>query len=326
MRNTTNDKTLQLNYIKRFRFLIKEYELVKQKRHPKFRFANDFYTFHNTNRQTFLKYYNRFHLSGSDIDLLPRKRGPRWKTRRPLPFVENKVNELRKRGINRYEISILLKPKLKQFTPSPSGVYNITKRYNLNKLTPKMKEEKRQIIKQKAGELAHIDCHYLAKDIVKGIDTRLFLIAILDDASRIVWVEIIDNIKSLTTMFSTMRILNYFQQAHSIRFQEILSDNGSEFGGKNLKRPEEHPFERMLMEMDIKHRYTRPYRPQTNGKIERFWKTIESDLLEDMTFDSLDHLQDELEQYLYYYNHERPHQGINGLSPIKQLEKCQRIT
>jgi len=321
MRNTTSDKTLTISYVKKFRFLIKEYELVKQKKHVHFKFVGDFYKFHNTNRQTFLKYYNRFYLGGSDSDLLPRKRGPKWKSRRPLPYIENKVNELRKTGTNRYEISFLLKPKLKQFTPSPSGVYNIIKRYNLNKLTPKMKEEKRKIIKQKAGELAHIDCHYLDKNIVNGVTERLFLIAIIDDTTRIVWVEIIPNIKSLTVMFSTMRILNYFQQTHNIQFKELLSDNGSEFGGKNLKTPKDHPFERMLIEMDIKHRYTRPYRPQTNGKVERFWKTIEADLLEDMFFDSIEHLQDELEQYLYYYNFERPHQGINGSSPIQFLQK-----
>jgi len=321
MRNTNNDKTLAINYVKKFRFLIKEYELVKKKKHSHFRFVNDFYKFHNTNRQTFLKYYNRFYLNGNDINLLPQKRGPKWKSRRPLPYIENKVNELRKQGINRYEISYLLKPKLKQFTPSPSGVYNITKRYNLNKLTPTMKKNNRKIIKQKAGELAHIDCHYLDKNIVNGITDRLFLIAIIDDATRIIWVEIIPNVKSLTAMFSTMRILNYFQRIHSIQFEELLSDNGVEFGGKNLKHPEDHPFERMLIEMNIKHRYTRPYRPQTNGKIERFWKTIETDLLEDMAFDSIEHLQNELEQYLYYYNNERPHQGINGDSPVKFLQK-----
>jgi hypothetical protein len=321
MRNTTTDRTLEINYIKRFRFLIKEYELVKKKKHTRFKFVADFYKFNNTNRQTFLKYYNRFYLSGSDNDLLPRKRGPRWKTRRPLPYIENKVNELRLSGLNRYEIAVLLKPKLKQFTPSPSGVYNIVKRYNLHKLNPKMKEEKRKIIKAKAGDLAHIDCHYLAKDIVDGVKERLFLIAIIDDATRIVWVEIIPDIKSLTTMFSTLRLLNYFQQAHNIQFKEILSDNGSEFGGKNLAHPKEHPFERMLIEMNIKHRYTRPYRPQTNGKVERFWKTIESDLLEDMIFDSMEHLENELSQYLYYYNHERPHQGINGMNPVQCLKK-----
>jgi len=319
MRSTTNDKTLEINYVKKFRFLIKEYELVKKKKHTQFRFVNDFYKFHNTNRQTFLKYYNRFSLNGNDLDLLPQKRGPKWKSRRPLPYIENKVIEFRQRGLNRYEIVSLLKPKLKHFTPSPSGVYNISKRFKLNRLSIKMKEEKRKIIKTKAGELAHIDCHYLAKDIVSNVKERLYLVAIIDDCTRLVWVEVMPNIKALTTMFATMRILNYFHQTHNIKFQEILSDNGVEFGGKNLKNPQYHPFERMLIEMDIKHRYTRPYRPQTNGKIERFWKTIESELLEDMIFDSMEHLQDELSQYIYYYNNERPHQGIDGQSPIKKL-------
>ncbi|MDO9399783.1 MAG: integrase core domain-containing protein, partial [bacterium] len=68
-------------------------------------------------------------------------------------------------------------------------------------------------------------------------------------------------------------------------------------------------------------RYTRPYRPQTNGKVERFWKTIEADLLEDIVFDSLEHLQDEISQYLYNYNNERPHQGNNGENPISFFKK-----
>lgn len=321
MRKTTSDHTLAVNYVKRFRFLINEYKLVKQKKHPQFKFVNDFYKFHHTNRQTFLKYYNRFAISNNEISLLPEKRGPKWKSRMPLPYIENKVIEARKSGLNRYEIALTLKPKLKQFTPSPSGVYNILKRNNLSKLTPHMKTEKRKIIKTKAGELAHIDCHYLAKDIVVGIEERLFLVAIVDDASRITWVEIVKDIKSLTVMFAAMRIFSYFKQSYGIEFQELLSDNGSEFGGKNIKFPEEHPFERMLIEMNIKHRYTRPYRPQTNGKVERFWKTVEADLLEDMVFDSLEHLEDELSQYMYYYNNERPHQGINGDNPVSFLKK-----
>jgi transposase InsO family protein len=321
MRSTTSDRTLTINYLKKYRFLIREYALVKEKKHPKFKFASDFYRFHGTSRQTFLKYYNRFDQSNNESDLLPQKRGPKWKSRRPLQYIENKVTELRQSSLNKYEIVSLLSPKLKQFTPSPSGVYNIFRRYGLNKLSPKMKERKRTIIKEKAGDLAHIDCHYLAKDIVLGVKERLFLIAIIDDASRIAWVEVIPNIKALTVMFSTMRILNYFQQTQAIQFRELLSDNGAEFGGKNLKHPMDNPFERMLLEMEIKHRYTRAYRPQTNGKIERFWKTIESDLLEDMVFDSLEHLQTELAQYLYYYNYQRPHQGINGMNPVEFLKK-----
>ena len=62
-------------------------------------------------------------------------------------------------------------------------------------------------------------------------------------------------------------------------FEMVITDNGAEFGsGKNAK--DEHPFERLLTEMEMKHVYTKPYRPQTNGKIERFWKTLKEDFLE----------------------------------------------
>lgn len=319
MRYTTNDKTLTRNYIKRFKFLIREYEQVKKKQHPRFKFVSDFYRFHNTNRQTFLKYYNRFHTSGDETDLLPQKRGPKWKSRCPLPYIENKVCSLRKQGLNRYEIAHILKPQLKQHTPSPSGVYTICKRYGLHRLTKAMKQHKRTIIKQHAGDMGHIDCHYLAQDCIAGMQ-RQYLIGLIDDATRIAWVEIIPDYKALTTMFATIRLLHYFMTTHQIQFTEILSDNGSEFGNKQLTKPAEHPFERLLIEMDITHRYTRPYRPQTNGKIERFWRTLEDDLLGDMVFDSLEQLQDELSQYLYYYNHIRPHQGIDGDTPILRLK------
>ena len=82
-------------------------------------------------------------------------------------------------------------------------------------------------------------------------------------------------------------------------------------------------FERLLMEMGIKHRYIKPYRPQTNGKVERFWKTIEEDVLQGTWFESYEHLQKELTEYLYYYNHERPHMGIDGKTPAQINQNCQ---
>ena len=71
----------------------------------------------------------------------------------------------------------------------------------------------------------------------------------------------------------------------------------------------------MLLELGIKHRYTRPYRPQTNGKVERFWRTIDDDVIEGATFDNLDHFANELFEYLVYYNNHRPHQALAGQTP-----------
>ena len=77
----------------------------------------------------------------------------------------------------------------------------------------------------------------------------------------------------------------------------------------------------MLIELGIKHRYIRPYRPQTNGKVERFWKTLHDDLIEGTTFDTIDEFRNELLQYLIYYNEHRPHQSLQGLTPKQFLTK-----
>jgi transposase InsO family protein len=100
-------------------------------------------------------------------------------------------------------------------------------------------------------------------------------------------------------------------------FEEVLSDNGSEFGNRLLKQKDKHPFERLLIEMGVKHRYTKPYRPQTNGKIERFWRTIEEQFLEGTDFDSKEELKKELVQYLYYFNNLKPQKVLNGMKPME---------
>lgn len=324
MRINTQDLTLARNYLQKYRFLIKEYELVKAKKHPTYRFAQDFYEAHHTDRRSFLKYYNRYKQSGKSDDLLPRKRGPRYKTRRPIPFIENQVVKLREVGNNRYEIHHVLKYKLKEHTPSPSGIYNVLKRHGLNRLKPKQKAERRRIISNKAGELGHIDTHHLSKDLILNQHRGLYLVCVVDGCSRVAWAEVVEDIQSLTVMFSVLRCFNILMDEYKIKFESVLTDNGSEFGKRNSKRKKSHPFERMLMEMEIKHRYTRPYRPQTNGKAERFWKTLKEDLIEETTFESEKEVRDELLQYLVYYNHERPHQALGGITPVEFLTNCPR--
>lgn len=317
----TKDMTVERKYLDTYRFMIKEYELVKQKSHPEYRYVEELYKAWGTNRKSFLKYYNRFKQGGKESDLLPQKRGPKYRSRRPLKFIENKVIELRQKGNSKHEIVSILKPSLKKFTPSPSGVYNICKRYGLNRLSVKQKGNKRKIIKEKMGELGHIDCHHLGKNIIRGKAQKLYLVCVLDDYSRLAWVEVTEDVTSLSVMFATLKCMNILHDQYQLKFEEILSDNGPEFGQRSSKNKMQHPFERMLIELGIKHRYTQPYRPQTNGKVERFWKTLKEDLLDETDFDSLDELKDEILQYMCYYNHERPHMGIDGKKPVEMTDK-----
>ena len=319
-------KLLEQERIKTFKFLIDEYDRVKAKQHRLFKKVGDFYKTHNIDRRNFLKYYHRLKNSkGNDRALLPQKRGPRYKTRRPIPYIENKVIALRLKGNNKYEISRSLKTSLKKYAPSPSGVYNILKRHKLNRMTQPMLKVKRQIIKQKAGELGHIDIHYLRSSLVPSYRPKLYVLALIDDCSRVVCGEIIKDFKALTVMFATLRLFNIANDIYGIKFAEMMSDNGSEFGSARTKNKSNHPFERMLLEMGIKHRYTRPYHPQTNGKIERFWRTLEEDMLQDAEYDSFEKLVEEFAEYQVYYNYERPHQGVNGKTPAEMLESVDKM-
>lgn len=148
---------------------------------------------------------------------------------------------------------------------------------------------------------------------------RYYALGVIDDFSRIVWVEIMQSVKAIDTAFGMMDIIMLMNQRYGIKFDELLSDNGSEFCGTE-KTVMDHPFERLLIHFDIKHRRTKPYRPQTNGKIERFWRTFDDEVINGAVFNSLDELKDAVLGYNLYHNEHRPHQGLNGKVPLTMLQ------
>jgi transposase InsO family protein len=251
---------------------------------------------------------------------LPQKRGPKFSTRRIDLSTEQKVIELRNLGNNRYEIAQMLKP----IEISPSCVYNICKKHGLNRLKHPQKQERRKIIMGKIGELAHIDLHQLSKGItIAEPDKTYYLLGLIDDYSRLAWVEVLEDKKALTVMFATLKAFNMLRNQYGIEIEAVMSDNGAEFGsGQFAKNKDSHPFERLLIEMRMKHKYTKPYRPQTNGKIERFWKTLKEDFIEDALYNDLDDLKNELLGFLVYYNEHRPHSSLNGKFPKDFANKC----
>ena len=202
-------------------------------------------------------------------------------------------------------------------------MYRLPHLYGLNRLTPKLREEKRCIVKRTVGKLGHLDGHHLSEDLLATDPTRYYLVCVLDAWIRLAWVEVVTDLKSLPVMLRALKSFNLLSQRSQLQFTEVLPDNGSAFAA--LTQPAPHPFERMLLELGIKHRYTRPYRPQTNGKVKRFWRTLD-DLIDDTTVASLAEFRDELEQYVLYSNEVRPHQVLEGKPPKQMNEMCQRMT
>ena len=136
MRDNSYDRTIERNYIQKWRFLIPEYEAVKAGRSPLFKRVGDFYRHHGTCSQTFRKYYNRYLQSGEEADLLPRRRGPKWRERREPKGIEAEIVACRKRRMNRYEIHAACARTREAYLRS-STIYRVLKRYQLNRRTPR---------------------------------------------------------------------------------------------------------------------------------------------------------------------------------------------
>ena len=102
-----------------------------------------------------------------------------------------------------------------------------------------------------------------------------------------------------------------FFAAHGILISAALTDNGSCYCSK--------VFNPTLGE-NVRHRFTRPYRPQTNGKAERFNRTLAAEWAYANTYLSDDARAATYAGWLHHDNHHRPHSGIGGKTPIERLD------
>jgi len=113
-----------------------------------------------------------------------------------------------------------------------------------------------------------------------------------------------------------------FYSEKGLKVESVLTDNDKEFCGG-----EGHPYQLYLELNEIEHRTTRVRRPQTNGFVERFNRTVLDEFFRkafrEKLYESVDHLQRDLDEWLIYYNRERPHQGYRnmGRRPIERVDE-----
>lgn len=316
---TSNKNLISRTLATRMMSCIEEYIAIKEKRSKQFKTVGEFCAYHKFSHQNFMKIYHRYLANPCPESLLPQKRGPKYQTRRTDIEVEKMIIELRQLGNNRYNIKQILKKKYANLAPSETTIYNICKRNNLNRLRKTEKAEKRRIIMSKIGELAHIDLHQISKGItIAEPNKTYYLLGVIDDYTRLCWLELLDDKTALTVMFATLKAFNMLRMRYDFEIDAVMSDNGAEFGsGRFANNKDTHPFERLLTEMEMKHIYTKPYTPKTNGKIERFWKTLEEEFLEDSLFEDEEDLKNEILGFIAYYNEYRAHSSLNGLTPLE---------
>ena len=137
-----------------------------------------------------------------------------------------------------------------------------------------------------------------------------FVHTVIDDHSRIAYAEICADEKADTAVGVLQRAVAWFSQ-HGVTVERVLSDNGACYRS--------FAWRDACAELDIKHKRTRPYRPQTNGKIERFHRTLGEGWAYARFYESTQQRNATLPGWLHHYNHHRAHSAIGGKPPITRL-------
>src|SRR5690625_3334483 len=131
----------------------------------------------------------------------------------------------------------------------------------------------------------------------------------VDDSSRLAYSEILTDERKETAAAFWQRANAFFADA-GITVQSVMTDNGACYRSRLFKT---------TLGDGIKHRFTKPYRPQTNGKVERFNRTLAQEWAYADTYYSDEARAATYANWLHYYNHHRPHTGIGGLTPADRV-------
>ncbi len=137
-----------------------------------------------------------------------------------------------------------------------------------------------------------------------------FVHTVIDDHSRVAYAEIHDDETAITAIGVLQRAVSWFTD-RGVTVERVLSDNGSAYRS--------HAWRDACGELGITPKRTRPYRPQTNGKIERFHRTLADGWAYAKHYNSESARRAALPAWLHFYNHHRLHTAIGKLPPINRI-------
>ena len=132
----------------------------------------------------------------------------------------------------------------------------------------------------------------------------------VDDASRVAFVALVADERPASAVDALERAAAFYA-ARGLRIERVLTDNGGPYRSR--------AYGAALDRLGARHKRTRPYRPQTNGKAERFIKTLLAEWAYARPYHSNDERLADLPAWLEFYNHRRPHTAIGGLVPHAAL-------
>lgn len=242
------------------------------------------------------------------------RRSPRRLARRTV----RRIQQLRRRRWTSLRIAELL-----ELAVSTVGVW--LRRLGLGRL--KNVEPKPVVVryeKKRPGELLHLDTKKLGR--IRRIGHRIhgdrrrrsrgvgweFLHVCVDDATRVAYAEVLCDERETTATDFLERAIAWFR-GQDVFVERVMTDNGSCYRSRR--------FRRALEAVGARHVFTRPYRPQTNGKAERFIQTATKEWAYARAYRTSAIRAMALPGFLNRYNRRRPHRGIGNRTPLSRLEE-----
>jgi transposase InsO family protein len=195
---------------------------------------------------------------------------------------------------------------------SVSTVYRILVRHARNRLHVPAPREIRRYEKTRPGELVHLDVKFLPALRNARWD---FEFGAVDDFTR----EAVAWIATEQSARTAVEFLRRVLDALPYRIESVLTDNAWVFTMQTAcHHARETPFAALCREAGIRHRLVKPYRPQCNGKVERFFRTVNEECFNRRMLTTFRSRVRALDRFVEYYNHERPHLGLAGQTPVER--------
>jgi transposase InsO family protein len=276
--------------------------------------------------RTAAKWVARYRAEG-EAGLLDRSSAPQRVHNRTAERTIEVIAALRRLRFTGPEIAELLDRPL-------STVSGILTRIGMGKLGRLGMEPARRYERALPGELLHIDVkklgriergaghritgkrsrHSIDKADAAGVRRRQtgweYVHVAIDDATRLAYAEVLTDEKA-TTVISFLRRALRFYARHGVQVQRLMTDNGSGY------RSTLHAI--ACKTLGIRHLRTRPYRPQTNGKAERFIRTMLGGWAYGAIYRDSNERTAALDGWLWHYNHHRRHSALGHQPPITRL-------
>jgi transposase InsO family protein len=259
------------------------------------------------------KWLARYRAEGPD-GLVDRSSRPHRSPRATPPQRRRAVMAFRRLGWTGVDIAEVL-------SMPPSTVSKLLAAEKMGRRWRLNPEPPNRYCRRHPGELIHIDIKKLGrfdrpgkriwghKHRSRGAGWEFVYVAV-DDTTRLAYAEILDNEQALTAVGFLKRAVAFFD-TWGVRTQRVLTDNGSPFRSRLWADT--------CRDLGVSPRRTRPYRPQTNGKAERFIQTMLRRWAYRHSYPTSHDRATALPAFLDWYNHRRPHGALNKQTPASQL-------